>query len=191
MCVCVYNTAKTEMINVNCQDRLCFVEGNAIKRVENFKYLGTTVSANGSLNEEFKDRIRKADQAVGRLGTFLRSGSLSVHSKLKLYETMVKPILIYGHESWYSTVTSDAKFLSFENKVLRRILNIRWEDRVRNTRIREITKVRPVDECVRLSRWRWLGHSFRREGSLVQDGIGWTAEDRRGRGRQRETGFVR
>ena len=51
------------------------------------------------------------------------------------------------------TVTSDKKFVVFENKALRRILGVKWWDRVSNDRVREITGVQPVDEYVRLSRW--------------------------------------
>ena len=33
---------------------------------------------------------------------------------------------------------------------------VKWWHRVSNDRVREITGVQPVDECVRLSRWKWL-----------------------------------
>ena len=82
---------------------------------------------------------------------------------------MVRSILIYGHESWYSTVTTDNKFLAFENKALRRILGVRWWERVSNARIREITGVQPVDEFVRYSRWKWLGHAYRRQGIIQKE----------------------
>ena len=57
----------------------------------------------------------------------------------------------------------------FENKALRRILGVKWWHRVSNDRVREITGVQPVDEYVRLSRWKWLGHVFRREGVIVRE----------------------
>ena len=44
-----------------------------------------------------------------------------------------------------------------------------------------------VNDFVRLSRWRWMGHILRREDSLVQDVPNWKPEGRRGRGRLRET----
>ena len=109
-----------------------------------------------------------------------------MHTKIKIYKVMVRSILIYGHESWYSTVTIDNKFLRFENKALRRILGIKWWDMIPNSRIREITGVQPVDEYVRLSRWKWLGHVYRRQG-IVRETPGWVAHGRRGRGRPKET----
>ena len=90
---------------------------------------------------------------MGMLKTVWNNNNFSVHTKIKIYKTMVRTILIYGHESWYSTVTSDKKFVVFENKALRRILGVKWWDRISNDRVREITGVQPVDEYVRLSRW--------------------------------------
>ena len=64
---------------------------------------------------------------------------------------------------------------------------VKWWHRVSNDRVREITGVQPVDEYVRLSRWKWLGHVFRREGVIVQGTPGWQVQGRRGRGRPKET----
>ena len=44
----------------------------------------------------------------------------------------------------------------------------------------------PVDEYVRFSRWKWLGHVYRIPG-IVRNTPGWTAPGKRGRGRPRET----
>ena len=87
-------------------------------------------------------------------------------------------------------LTSDKKFVVFENKALRGILGVKWWDRVSNDRVREITGVQPVDEYVRLSRWKWLGYVeklLRREGVIVRGTPGWQVQGRRGRGRPKET----
>ena len=54
-----------------------------------------------------------------------------------------------------------------------------------NTRIREITGLQSVDEFVRFSRWKWLGHVYRKQG-IVRDITGCVAPGR-GRDRSRET----
>lgn len=124
---------------------------------------------------------------MGMLRTVWQSNRLSIHSKIKVYISLVRSILTYGHQSWYSTSTTDAKFLAFENKALRRILGIKWHQHITNAAVREAANVPNVTEIVRLSRWRWLGHALRREGELVQDVPGWRPVGRRGRGRPRET----
>ena len=184
----VINCAKTEMINMNNENaRDCVINNRVVRQVERFKYLGTYLSKDGTLQCEFEERLRKANQAMGMLKAIWNNANFSVHTKLKIYKTIVRTILIYGHESWYSTVKSDNKFLAFENKALRRILGIKWWQRVSNERLREITGLQPVDEYIRMSRWKWLGHVFRKEGSIVRLAPGWEAQGRRGRGRPKET----
>ena len=109
---------------------------------------------------------------------------LSVHTKIKIYKVIVRSILIYGHEPWYSPVITDNKLLAVEHKALQR-LGIKWWDRVSNTSIREITGVQLVDEFVRFSLWKWLGHVFIKQG-IVWDIPGCVAPGR-SRGRPRET----
>ena len=129
----IINCAKTEMINMNIANpRACVIWGRVVKQVEKFKYLGTLLSMDGSLKVEFEARLRKANQAIGMLKTVWNNNNFSVHTKIKIYKTMLRTIFIYGHESWYSTVTSDKKFVVFENKALRRILGVKWWDRVSN-----------------------------------------------------------
>ena len=184
----VINRRKTEIMQIQSGDQMdCFVGGEVLPKSDSFKYLGTIITSNGSLITEFKERIKKAEQAMGMLKTVWRSNQLSVHSKIKIYISLVRSILIYGHQSWYSTITTNAKFLAFENKSLRRILGIRWQQHITNDAVREVTRVPSVNDIVMLSRWRWMGHILRREGELVQDIPDWKPQGRRGRGRPRET----
>ena len=92
-----------------------------MKQVE--KYIGSILSKDRSLKEEFDERLRKANQAMGMLKAVWNNNNFSIHTKIKIYKTIVRTIL-NGHESWYSTITSDKNFRIFENKVLRRILGI-------------------------------------------------------------------
>ena len=86
-----------------------------------------------------------------------KSKRLTVYIKLRLYTSLVKSVLIYGHESWYDNETVSRRFLVFENKSLRRILGIRWQDHIRNETIREVTNVQYIDECMMRDRWKWYG----------------------------------
>ena len=100
-----------------------------------------------------------------------KSNRLSIHTKLRMYKSLVRPILLYGHESWYDNESISKKFVIFENKDLRRNLGVRWQDRVRNSDIRETTKMPYIDEFIMKSRWRWLGHALRRQGRYISEAI--------------------
>lgn len=62
--------------------------------------------------------------------TVWNNSDFSVHSKIRMYKTVVRTILLYRHKSRYSKETSNWKFSIFENKALRRILGINWWHRV-------------------------------------------------------------
>ena len=47
--------------------------------------------------------------------------------KNKVWMSIIRSILTYGHHSWNSPIRTDAKFLSIENKSLIRILGIKWQ----------------------------------------------------------------
>ena len=47
--------------------------------------------------------------------------------------------------------------------------------------------MQPIDEFIRFSRWKWLGHVFRKDGMLVRGTPGWEIQGRRGLGRPKET----
>ena len=83
---------------------------------------------------------------MGRLSKIWKSNTLKLHIKIRLYISLVRSVLLYGHESWYDNETISQRFCRFENKALRRILGVRWQDRIRNRTIREITDLPYVDE---------------------------------------------
>jgi hypothetical protein len=52
---------------------------------------------------------------------FFESRLITKSWKLKLYRTVIRPIVTYATETWVVKVTTIEKFLVFERKVLRRI----------------------------------------------------------------------
>lgn len=134
---------------------------------------------------EYKERIKKAHQAVERLNTIWRSWNISVNIKIKVYKTMVKPILI-RRENWYIKKASNSSFLVLQNKLLRRILNVLWQDTIRNDTVCNITKVKPIKILIKHFRWWWLGYIFRRVDNTALEAVFWEGNGRRPRGRPRE-----
>jgi hypothetical protein len=46
---------------------------------------------------------------------------LSKNVKVKIYKTIILPVVLYGHETWYLTLRKGHRLRVFENRVLRRI----------------------------------------------------------------------
>ena len=105
------------------------------------EYSGTYLAKNGFLSSEYEE-IEEGESCNGVLKDIWDNNNFSIHTKIKIYKVTVTSVLIYGHETWYCTLAPDSKFLPFENKTLRKILGIRWWERISNSRIREITGCR-------------------------------------------------
>jgi hypothetical protein len=51
----------------------------------------------------------------------LSSRLLSKNTKIRIYETMILPVVLYGCETWSLTLREEHRLRVFENRVLRRI----------------------------------------------------------------------
>ena len=76
------------------------IANDRLKQVEDFVYLGGKIAENGSSTSDIKNRIRKAGAAFQRLNNIWTSKSISSHTKMQLYQSLILSILLYGAESW-------------------------------------------------------------------------------------------
>jgi hypothetical protein len=77
------------------------VTGNQqYERVKEFKYLGTTLTEDNDTSTEIKQRIIMANKTSCGLKKQLNSPYLKWQTKCILYKTLIRPILMYGSESW-------------------------------------------------------------------------------------------
>ena len=80
--------------------------------------------------KDLKNRLSKARGAFIRLKNIWSSNSITRRTKLKLYRTLVMPVLLYGCETWKMNKGDNKAVDVFHNRCLRRILCIRWQDHV-------------------------------------------------------------
>ncbi|XP_037870365.1 uncharacterized protein LOC119629250 [Bombyx mori] len=106
------------------------VVGNTrFKGVAKFRYLGCTVTDTNDREDEIEIRIQNTLRCSAALHPALSSKLLSRFTKIRIYKTVVRPILLYGCEAWSLTQKEEAKLLVTERKVLRKILGpVRKED---------------------------------------------------------------
>ena len=58
----------------------------------------------------------------------LSSSLLSKNLKIKIYRTIILPVVLYGCETWSLTVGEERRLGVFENRVLRRIFGPKKEE---------------------------------------------------------------
>lgn len=161
------------------------VNGQEIELVSEFPYLGCLIQNNGAYEKDLAQRCAKATSAFNSLTRCLWSTRISNTVKLRVYITAVRPIMMYGSETWAASRTAITKLDVTERKLLRRLLGHFWPDRIHNkdlyrevdelynkvTRGRHSRLLVPSEECVQ-NRLRLLGHILRRpDGRLVKDAL--------------------
>jgi hypothetical protein len=70
-----------------------------LEQVKSFKYLGSIVNGNNSIEEEIKERIILGNKAFYANQALLKSKLLSNKAKLKIYRTLVRPVITYACET--------------------------------------------------------------------------------------------
>ena len=70
------------------------------ERMEEFKYLGTTLIHQNSILEEIKSRLRSGNACYRSVHNRVSSRLLSKNLKIKIYRIIILPIVLYGCETW-------------------------------------------------------------------------------------------
>ena len=166
------------------------MNGVQLEEVTSFKYLGATLSKDGTCTEEIRIRIATATAAMARLNRVWRS-NISFTSKYKLYRVLVVSILLYGCETWTLLADSERRIQAFETKCLRRLLNISYREHKTNEFVRRLTYVlvghqEPLLAVVKRRKLEWFGH-VTRHNTLSKTILQGTVEGGRRRGRQRKS----
>ena len=89
--------------------------------MEEFRYLGTTLTNQNSIQEESKSRVKSGNACHHSVQNLLSSGLLSKSIKIKIYRNIILPVVLYGHETWSPTLRKEHRLRVLENRVLRRI----------------------------------------------------------------------
>ena len=144
------------------------IDGTQLKNVDTFKYLGSTISSDCTLDSEIAARIKKASQALGKLRTkVLQHKDIRLSTKLKVYNAVVLPSLLYGCEAWTLYRRHIKKLEQFHTRSLRSIMCIRWQDRITNQEVLDRAATTCIEAKILQAQLRWCGHVIRMEESRI------------------------
>ncbi|VDP42869.1 unnamed protein product [Schistosoma curassoni] len=125
------------------------------------------VNERGGSDADVKARIGKARAANLQLRNIWNSKQLSTNTKVRIFNTNVKTVLLYGAETWRTTKTIIQKIQVLINSCLRKILRIRWPDTISNNILWERTNHIPAEEEIRKKCWKWIGYTLRKAPNCV------------------------
>ena len=183
------NKRKTEVMRINNElDRPIQLDGEEIIDTDKFVYLGSVVNRDGGTEEDIKSRINKARLAFNTLRPMWNSRALSLKSKVRIFNTNVKAVLLYGSETWRITKANTNRIQIFVNRCLRRLLKIKWPETLSCANLWEKTGQKPILGSIKGRKWKWIGHTLRRpEENVARQALDWNPQGKRKVGRPRQT----
>ncbi|KAK3546779.1 hypothetical protein QTP86_001533 [Hemibagrus guttatus] len=161
--------SKTEYMCVNEREGSGTVrlQGEEVKKVQEFKYLGSTVQSNGECGKEVKKRVQAGWNGWRKVWGVLCERKISARIKGKVYRTVVRAAMLYGLETVSLRKRQESELEVAELKMLRFSLGVTRLDRIRNEYIRGTAHVGRLGDKVREDRLRWFGHVQRRESEYI------------------------
>jgi hypothetical protein len=97
----------------------------------------------------------------------LSSRFLTKNLKIKIYRTIILPVVLYGCETWSLTLREERRLRMFENRELRRIFGPKMDEvtgecrKLRNEELNDLHSIQNIVWVVKLGRMRWAGHVAR------------------------------
>nr|VZI33076.1 unnamed protein product [Spirometra erinaceieuropaei] len=135
------------------------VNGAELQAVDNFTYLGSTLSRTTKIDDEVARRISKASQAFGRLQSRIwNRHDLQLSTKLKMYKAVILPTLLYGAETWTVYKKLARRLTHPHLTCIRRILKLRWQHRILDTDVLKRTGTLSIYVMPRQMQLRWGSH---------------------------------
>jgi len=135
------------------------------KHVKEISYPGSQMNQTNSISSEIQARIFSGNRCYYSYGKLKKSRALNRSSKLKIYKSVIRPVVTYGCEAWTLTNRDEQHLRIFERGILRKIFSpIQNEDGSWRIRMNyELNKLIGNEDIVRFikSRTAWLGHVMR------------------------------
>ena len=162
--------------------------GDPLEFVEELTYFGSLISKDNGAQKHIKARLGKGHGEFARLRCIWKSKQFSLKTKVPLYNSNVKGVLIYGSDCWRVIKSDIRKLESFHNGCLRKICRIFWPNKIsKRDRYRKTGCQSTVMES-KPGRVRWLGYILRMvQARIPKVPLRWTPPGKRKTGRPKST----
>ena len=146
------NTTPTASVTIN---------GEPLEFVQDFTYLGSIFCKENGGQKDTKERLGKGRCVFAKLLNIWKSNQYITKTKIRLYKSSVKSILLYGSECWREVKGDMAKINAFHIGCLRKICRIFWPNNISNVELYKKTGCNSALLEIKCQQLKWLGHVLR------------------------------
>jgi hypothetical protein len=119
------------------------------------------------IHEEIKSRLNSGNASYHSVQSLLSSRLLSRNVKVKIYKTIILPVVLYGCETWSLTQREEHRLRVSENRVLRRIFGPKRDEvtgewrKFHSEELHNLYSSPDIIRQVKSGRMRWAGNVAR------------------------------
>ena len=170
------NKKKTNIMKINTPtNNPVTVDNEPIQEVDSFTYLGSILDTQGGTDRDVTARVGKARAAFIILKNIWASKQIAMSTKVRIFNSNVKSILLYGSETWRMTKKTLQKIQTFINSC-------------RNEELWRKGRQETVEKQILRRKWGWIGHTLRKPAtSTTRQALTWNPQGKRKRGRPKNT----
>ena len=162
------------------------VDGETMETVTDFIFLASKITTDGDCSHEIKRPLLLGRKVTSNLESILKSGDITLPTKVCLVKAMVFPVVMYGCESWTIKNAERQRIDAFDLWCWRRLLRVPCTAKRSNQSIlKEISPEYSLEVLMLKLKLQYFGHLMPRTDLLEKTLMLGKIEGRRRRGQQR------
>jgi hypothetical protein len=114
--------------------------------------MGRTLTKQNFIQKEIKSKLKSGNACNHSVQKLLSASLLSKNVKIKIYRTIMLPVVLYVCEAWPLTMRKERRLRVFQNRVLKRIFGPKRE------KVNDLYSSPKIVWVIKLRRIRWVGH---------------------------------
>ena len=135
------------------------IDGETVKTVADFIFLGSKITVDGDCSHEIKRRLLFGRKVMTNLDSIFKGRDITLPTKVHLVKAMVLPVVMYGCESWTIKKAECRRIDAFELWCWRRLLRVPWTARRSNQSVlKEISPGCPLEGLMLKLKFQYFGH---------------------------------